>query len=81
MTNDSKSKEELIGNDTYTASIRETVSGLYVTEAGNDGVVLGREEDRLLFFDACDAENTLDRLNDEEDGCYTLLREDEVCCP
>ncbi len=60
----------------YAACIREAVSGLYVTETDKDGIKLGEKDQRLLFYDECDAENTLEWLNEEEDGCYVLLRED-----
>lgn len=64
------------GEDDYTASIREIASGLYVVEDKEGAVELGAEDKRLLFYDECDAENTLERLNEDEDGCYVLLRED-----
>lgn len=70
------SGDEEENDGAYAASIREVASGLYVTEAGKDGAELGEKAERLLFYDECDAENTLERLNDEDDGCYVILRED-----
>lgn len=64
------------GEDDYTASIREATSGLYVVEDEEGAVELGEKGKRLLFYDECEAEDTLERLNDGEDGCYVLLRED-----
>lgn len=64
------------GEDDYTASIREVTSGLYVVEDEEGAVELGEKGKRLLFYDECEAEDTLERLNDGEDGCYVLLRED-----
>ena len=59
----------------YSASIMEIHSGLFITDGENGEFRLGNEEDRLLFFDETDAENTLLQLNEEDDGCYTLIDE------
>lgn len=64
------------GEDDYTASIREIASGLYVVEDKEGAVELGAEDKRLLFYDESEAEDALERLNSEDDGCYILLRED-----
>lgn len=68
--------EDEDGEGDYTASIREATSGLYVVEDDEGAVELGEKGKRLLFYDECEAEDTLERLNDGEDGCYVLLRED-----
>lgn len=68
--------EDEDGEGDYTASIREATSGLYVVEDEEGAVELGEKGKRLLFYDECEAEDTLERLNDGEDGCYVLLRED-----
>lgn len=68
--------EDEDGEGDYTASIREATSGLYVVEDEEGAVELGEKSKRLLFYDECEAEDTLERLNDGEDGCYVLLRED-----
>ena len=53
----------------YSASIMEIHSGLFITDGENGEFRLGSEEDRLLF------ENALLQLNEEDDGCYTLIDE------
>ena len=59
----------------YTASIIEIGSGQFITEGTDGSLCLGDKEARLLFYDETDAENTLLMLNEERDGCYTLVDE------
>lgn len=60
----------------YCASIYEAVYGDFVTAIDDDGqCTLGKEADRLLFYDEADAENTLERLNDASELLFLLLNE------
>lgn len=59
----------------YAASIMEIRSGLFVTEAENGAIRWGSGDNRLIFYDETDAESILLRLNEEADGCYTLVDE------
>ena len=59
----------------YTASIIEIWSGQFVTEGADGRLCLGDKEARLLFYDETDAEDTLLMLNEECDGCNTLVDE------
>lgn len=56
-------------------SIMEIQSRLFLTEDAGGNLCFGSEDERLIFYDETDAENVLLMLNEEYEGCYTLLNE------
>lgn len=54
-------------------SILEIKSLQYLTEDDGGNFEFGPEDRRLLFYDETEAENILDELNDEFEGCYSLV--------
>lgn len=59
----------------YKASIKEIETGKYIIGEHNGKYQLGNKEERLFFFDECEAENILDELNEETGMCFSLIDE------
>ena len=58
-------------------SILEIKSKNYVVCDGEGHLVLGRKEDRVLFYNEADVENVRMMLDEDMPGCYTIIIEGE----
>lgn len=58
-------------------SIREAENGMYLTEENNGKYTLGKEEDRIIFYNETEAENVLEYLNDTTEYCCILMDENK----
>ena len=56
-------------------SICERKRYKYVTSVDNDTIKLGVEDDRLFFYDECDAENYRQLADETMDGCFQIIIE------
>lgn len=68
-------EESKIEDDRYCASIKDISSDKFVVMFSENYLELGKMENRMIFFDENDAENTLEMLNDLHEGNFVLMKE------
>lgn len=61
----------------YTASIKEAQTGKYLIEERDGKYSLGKESERILFYDEAEAESILAMLNDTTDLLFVLVDENK----
>ena len=58
-------------------AICERKKNKYITEVNGDTIILGKEENRILFFDENEAENYRQLADETLDGCFQIIVEKE----